>query len=373
MLGATRTRIIAVSSIGSGSVSVGIAACDGRSAKLLVSERRTLPLEKRVSQHAAGALKQQLTEAMHAMFSRYNTDPQAVHPDSLHCIIRAPWSHSEMIHVETTFQKEELITKAMITDLARRALPTPINRGNFLEASVVQIELNGYPAVNPEGKRAHNVAITALISSCQGTMLKFALETFALVLPAQPHVVHSGTRAILEALAVARPTISDCLVLDVAEEGTTAILIRHGSPDIEMYLAEGIRSILARVQGAPEDTRVALRMIARDECSQGACVTIQEGFAKIEPDLVQAFGEFFAKMSSSLRIPNTMVLIAQPDVAPWLSRFFSRIDFTQFTLTAQPFEIIPLWQQNAPSVAQSASDIDIDLSLALALINKESQ
>lgn len=371
MLGAARTRTIVVTSIGSGSISVGIAVCGHQQARLVASERRTLPMEKRASEHTAASLKQQLTEAGEAVLKRYRALGTAAAPVGLHCVIRAPWTHSEMVRVENTLPGEARITSTLITELARRALPSKLDRDSFLEASTVQLELNGYPTKEPEGKRAHHVAMTALISSCQKTVRNLARDALSPLFSVEPYAEHSGTRAILEALADARPDLTDCLVLDVAEEGTAAILVRAGAPEAEAYLSVGLRHILSRASStAPDETLAALRMMAREQCDQATCVAMQEGFAKVEPELAKLFGEFFAKLSSVRKLPNTIVLMVHPDIAEWLSRFLARIDFTQFTLTAQPFQVVP-YVPATSSGAPGQPTEDIDLSLALALINKD--
>jgi len=179
---------------------------------------------------------------------------------------------------------------------------------------------------------------------------------------------------LLEALQEARPGIVDCLILDVTEEGTAAVVVRNGAPENELLIPEGVRSILTKASsgGTPEETRQALRMIARDECSEATCTAVQAACAAIEPELAHVFGEHFAKLSTPQRLPTTTLLVAHPDLSPWLSRFFSRIDFTQFTLSAQPFEVVPITGEGLGKVTSASDgDVDIDLSIALTLINKE--
>ena len=75
------------------------------------------------------------------------------------------------------------------------------------------------------------------------------------------------------------------------------------------------------------------------------------------------------------RLPNDLVLAVQPDLAPWLSQFFSRIDFTQFTKTAQPFEIQLLTPEKLNRLVAFDTGVLPDAAFAVggALVNIEEQ
>ncbi len=373
---AQSTRAVALASIGSGSVSVGIARCEGTSVSIVAVDHRALPLEERGPQRGAALIKQEVAEAGKRVLAQFSTTSKTGKIDALYCIIRAPWTHTETVHAEMSYPTEEHMTANIISGLAQKALSSVSDRSQFFDASVTQIALNGYRTKNPEGKRAHHAEVSVLISMCEPAMRSAAQEALAAVFPAHKPVMRSGTRASLEALELIRPDLLDCLVLDIGEEGTAAVVVRQGAADKELFIPEGIRSILGGVStaGSPEEGRQALRMMARDECSQATCVSMQSALAKMEPDLAHAFGESFAKISTPRRLPAALVLITHPDLAPWLSRFFARIDFTQFTLTAQPFEVTILAPSDLVKLlpGSALNDPDVDLVLGFALINKES-
>ena len=74
------------------------------------------------------------------------------------------------------------------------------------------------------------------------------------------------------------------------------------------------------------------------------------------------------KSAAIHRLPDTLVLLAHPDILPWLSKFFSRIDFAQFTVTTQPFTVRTMLPNNAPGDAsQTAQGSAEDPGLALAV------
>ena len=368
------SRTVAALSVGGGSVSVGIAEICGDGSSLLASERGELPLEERDTGQQVAALKQRLVEAGKAALAQFQRAKKGARIDDVYCVIRAPWTSTATARAEEAFPAEQRVADAQVASLARKTLAEAPERSRFLDASVSRVLLNGYPTEEPEGKRARRIEIVSILSSCDPGMRDALQQSLDALFPSHKPNLRSGTRAIVEAVAFARPTLEECLILDVSQEGIAAVVMRGGAVALESYLPQGMRAMLERADpnANPESTFSALRLIMRDECSDDACLRIEAGFARMEPEFVQKFGEFFAKLTVGKRLPNHVVLLAHPDLAPWLVRFLTRIDFTQFTETMQPL---------APSAlspaelfhAQPQVSVDIDLAVALALINKEAR
>jgi len=355
-------------------VSIGIVECAGEiPSSLIAAERLTLPLEKRSREQTIAALKQRLVEAGR----RVITAGRAVRPaESIHCVLRAPWTQSRTSRAGTAYDHEEYVSKKTITELAQRALEDArAPRQNFLEASVMQVALNGYPTSAPEGKRAHKVDVAALVCAADPALTSAVREALETLFPGIPAFMHSGTRGIMESLDGDGSDEQDRLVLDVAEEGTAAIVIREGVVASEAYVAEGEGMMLARaVPGqSAEETLATLRMMARGASDSAVSSGVESGLANMEPDLARAFGEFFAALGAPHRLPRAVALIARPYLAPWLTRFFSRIDFAQFTAVSQPFDITPFKAPRHLAAAGGAEEADTDLLIALPLINKRDE
>ena len=70
-----------------------------------------------------------------------------------------------------------------------------------------------------------------------------------------------------------------------------------------------------------------------------------------------------------MRLPNTLLLLADTDVAPWLQKFFQRIDFSQFTATAQPFMVDVISASEFGSIDTSGEkNGDLDVAIAVSHI-----
>ncbi len=95
--------------------------------------------------------------------------------------------------------------------------------------------------------------------------------------------------------------------------------------------------------------------------------------AKTEPGVVKAFGELFGTLSAARRLPNRLLLLTHEDLSPWLSRFFNRIDFAQFTVTTRPFIPTPLSMETLKDLVffGEGTTPDVSLGIATALVNME--
>ena len=118
----------------------------------------------------------------------------------------------------------------------------------------------------------------------------------------------------------------------------------------------------------PEETLSMIRALETDSCSNDECRRIADALVQTEQRLTRAFGERLSLLAAPRRLPNTLVLLAAEEILPWLSEFFGRIDFAQFTTTTLPFSVI------APRVtghAEGDGAADAQLRLACALVHSE--
>lgn len=374
-----RRKVVAVADVGSGSVGVAILSLQPDApAKILASERFVLPLEDRKKDATLTALGDNLVQVGQKVMKRYTRDRKNPEPpELLYCVIHAPWTHSATVQAVTKFDKQTKVTRDTIGDLAKKALgqEVQVDKKHILEASVVRVELNGYPTGSPVGKPAHEIVVSALISDCDPdlrTKVETSLET---LFPHMKPVFRSSTRALVSTLRELPGTNHNYLVVDMVSEGTNLIAIREGVVAEQTVVPEGVHSIIKRVapKGMPEETLTLIRMLGRDQCSTAACEAIQEALSKAEPELVRIFGAGMTACASVRRLPEKLILIVQPDMMPWLTKFFSRIDFTQFTQTTQPFSVEPLAAEDlTPWVElEHGATLDTGIALSIALVNRE--
>ncbi|PIR83572.1 hypothetical protein COU18_02715 [Candidatus Kaiserbacteria bacterium CG10_big_fil_rev_8_21_14_0_10_51_14] len=368
-LGSKRGRVVAVVDIGSTSAAVAIVHTNPHeSATVFASERAQLPLEERTQEATIAGIGEMLKTAGENAQKKYAVSKGGGAPiQAIYCIVHAPWTSSKTIRTAASFEKDTTITDIIISDLAKKALgEAGVDAKNLLEANVIRVELNGYPTGKPIGKHAKEIVVHALLSECAAGIRSGIEGAISKVFPhAPPPVFHSATRAAITSLRDGVDSESNYLLVDMESEGTSLTAVRGGVTAEHEHVAEGTQTILKKIAGAgmPEETLSLLRMIARDQCSLPACEALLTSLTKVEPDLVRIFGEAMGKAGATNRLPDTMILIAHPDMFPWLSRLFSRIDFSQFTLTAQPFVVKKM--SNTASGTE-----DPNLALAIEFVNR---
>jgi hypothetical protein len=270
----------------------------------------------------------------------------------------------------------------MMRKVAEAALAAPneggedeLDAANILEASVVRVELNGYPTVHPAGKLARTLGVSVLVSDCDASVRKNVVEVMSRIFLCPPPGLRSGTRALLGVLRESSASYDDCLVVNMTSEATDLIVVREGIAVRHTRIPEGVRSIVKRIGagGLPEETLTLIRMVVRNQCESEACTAISAAIARAEPELARIFGEAMGKIALTERLPNMLVLAAQEDLVPWLSQFFSRIDFTQFTVTTRPFMAEAITHKNIESLITVPPGTlpDPGLCVAGALVNIE--
>lgn len=382
-LGAGREKMIAVADVGSGSAGVAIIAVgSGLPARVIAAERCRLPFEERTPEATIAGIGAQLTSAGEKALTAYKASGAKSPISATYAIIRAPWTRSKTIRAMSRFPEDTKIEEAMIAEVAKAAFATPSEAGeeeldaaNTLEASIVRVELNGYPTARPKGKSAHTLGVSVLVSDCDPRVRRSVVETMSRIFVCPPPALRSGTRALLAILRESPTFPEDCLVINMTSDATNLILVTGGIATRHTRISEGVRSIVKRIgEGRlPEETLTHMRMLMRDQCDDEACAAISAAIARAEPELVRIFGEAMGRLAVTERLPNTLILAAQEDLVPWLSQFFSRIDFTQFTVTTRPFEAGTVTHKDIESLIThpAGTTADPGLSVAGALVNIE--
>ena len=381
MFGASKSseKVFAVADIGSGSAAVAIVALkSGAPAHIIATSRVVLPFEDRTEAATMKGVVASLADAAKKALTQYQSTPYAKIPISgSYAILRAPWTHSKTLRATSQLEKSVKVTDAMINKLAQQALvdDASFDHDKLLEASVIRVELNGYPTATPVGKVASMISVAALVSEYASDIKDDIISALHQITIGATPVLRSGTHALLSVTQELSDLADGYLILDMATEGTNMVSVREGLATEHAVIPEGVRSILIRLgaKSLPEETLGLLRMIEREESSTEASTALKDAIARTEPDLARVFGEAMMKISAPRRLPNDMILVAHPDMAPWLLRFLGRIDFAQFTETSQPFRVHILDAKDVSTLVTS-EDIDIvdtGLSIACGLVNRE--
>ncbi|MBI5644975.1 hypothetical protein HY970_02645 [Candidatus Kaiserbacteria bacterium] len=339
------------------------------SAHIIASHRSMVTLEVETPEHSIAALGERMDAVLGALRSARPTLPIS----EVYCVIHSPWARSSMVSSKSEYTGPTEIDQHAITDTARASMKDArgIDLKNLFEARAVRIWLNGYPVQMPEGKQAQTLEIVSLLSDLDPE-LRSSIEVSVHHTFANAKVVfRSAIRTFLDALARIPSADGSYLVVDMGVDATEIVSVRDSAIAGTRTVSEGLRTILARV--APDrpvqESLSTIRMLLRDACEGEACNQIREAIAKAEPELVRIFGEVIGELAAGERVANKLVLIAHEDLQEWLEQFFTRIDFTQFTLTTLPFVTYAMSSADSRVYAADASHLDTALHFDAALVN----
>lgn len=380
--GKRRGGVFAVADIASGSAGVAIIETRPHGpARMLAAHRSALSLEERSPEATISGVLAELEKAAQKSLEQYSahTEKAQSHVSAAYAIIRAPWSHSRAIRKSRAFETEIKVEESLIAELAQEALKEAgeAHTSEVFETSVVRVQLNGYPTAHPVAKSAHHAEVAVLVSDCDPKIRSGVSEILSKIFACPPPTLRSGTRALLTVLRENTLLPKECFVVNMTSHGTSFVAVRKGIVAETITIPEGSRSIIGRVASGkmPEETLSLLRLVALDQCENTACESVLQALAQAEPALVKTFGEAMMKVSSARRLPNTLVLSAHEDLAPWLAHFLSKIDFSQFTMTTRPFSVRVLTKDDLSGIVAPVAPAqpDIGLIVASALVNIEKQ
>lgn len=372
-----REKAVAIADVGSDSAGACIALIrEGAPASIVCAERSSLSYDEKTPDQTITSVLSLLEDASTKVMRAYAKLPgTAEQPiSSVHAVLHTPFIASQTLSAATSFEQDVLITHDMIGNLAKSMLADEkkLSGPKIFEAGVATVELNGYRTGKPAGKRAHGIAVTALISECEPELRAKITESLRKGFGMHDPVLHSDARALLLGMHGNPAHMRRHLIVDVSGDSTNCVVIHKDTAAEHVVVPEGVRTILKRIVGSgmPEETLSLMRMASRDACSTPACDQLNASLARAETELVKIFGEAFGKLISARRLPEDLVLIVAPDFAPWMSHVFSRIDFGQFTVTTRQFTVHAIGPEDVgPSVIQDLGPkTDAWLALGTALV-----
>lgn len=337
-----RGKINAIADIAVGGVSLSIVETRGTTSTVLAVGYSALAADLRTKKQSVGMLAEQMKQAGDLALKAYADHAHKSPIETVHAVIHAPWTRSQTVRTSKKFESDTLIQDSAIAELAKEALGLvpEIDTKDLFEASVVRVEVNGYRTRDPHGVHAHSIDVTSLVSDCDSSVKKIVTTALEELFPVAKIAWRSGARAIAAFVDGAELRDTDVLIVDMSADTTHLVTVRRGMFE-QSVVPEGVATILARIAGGrmPEESLGHVRMLNREACSNEACEAVEKAMAAAEPELARIFGEAIAKMAAHRHIPNDLILITHQDLEAWLGRFFTRLDFSQFTITTLPFEV----------------------------------
>ena len=376
----SKGKPVLVADVDSGSVGIGIVTLAKTGpARVVVSTRKTLPIESRALEQTATGVIGLLNECLAQLLKQYS-ESGAAHEygpvGAIHAVIGVPWVRTRTSRATLAFPEMHTITNEMIQKLAKQALqePSELDNAGVFESSVVRVQLNGYATARPIGKRAKNATVTVLQSDIMKTIREGVERALQGALPGRTVTIRSRTRALLAVLHMEIHGRTNCLVITVGTDASSCIIVRKDEITEQETISEGTATIARRVvgdSGLPDELPSMMRMIVTDSCTTPGCEAAKTALAKAESELVRLFGDTFTRLARRRRLPDRCIVSIDERYEQWFTGFMQKIDFSQFTVTTQAFSVEPLNAQHIRDAVtwNSGSHEETGLAVSAAFVN----
>lgn len=362
--------------VGSGSVAAAIVEVATRvdtPSKITYAKRVALPkaTEEKPEQATFASVTALIEPAFTHVHEAYTREHPRSRLEKITVVLHAPWIAVTTSDEAELYEKEVVISKKLIDELAQKAIAkvaAPAT-GESFEKVVVRTELNGYPTGKPIGKSAHRAHVITLTASAETSVLKMLRDELAKIFPGQQPTIRSSPHITINVLnPLARRTPHYC-ALDITSEASGILVVSSGKVQSFVSIPIGwrtlVRELAKKYMTTPEEATSRLRMAIEESCTGTDCMNVLSSLSDVAPQYTTLYAESFAKIAEKERMPSTLVVTAPPDMAPWFVELLSRLDFAPFTDTGNPFVVQRVQEQHLADLVIFAPGITPDAGIAL--------
>ena len=343
-----RTEPVVIFDVGSASIGGAVVLFNNEVPEMVFCTRKQIPFQEVADvSRLMPLIEEVLAQVVEEVQKGMQTDKLESTPKEIVCVLSSLWSNTQTTDASFENEKEFEVTDSIMNNLlAHIHKENKEQKGDakeIIEEKVISSLLNGYPTMEPLGKRTNRISITFL----EGVVDKDVHEKITNVInkvfsPDIPLLFRSFT---LASFSVARDMFEkerDFLLLDVTGELTEMAVIRHSTIAKTLSFPYGrntiIRNVATKNNSIPEDasSRIKLALLSED-------TTTREILLEEEKKWIEMFGKACADLSSGMNpLPQSVFLVADSNHESWFRGMIERVDFSQFTTTKEAFEVTPL-------------------------------
>lgn len=264
------------------------------------------------------------------------------HSDRILVSVGTPWQKT-VLRVDTISEKKPfLFTKAILADATRRGEELPEGY-TISDVSVIATLLNGYETPDPFGKKASRADMIILsslldtaVSSRVEHILRKTYHTHSLALTAFAPIAYAVFRDIY-------PHEKDFLVLEVSDEATSIVFVKHG-------LLVNVATVEYRIDGIVQNPERS----AADESA-----------AEIEKIWLEKISETLRDFACNHALPRTLFLLTETTSREYLRNLIDSQSLRSLWLTDDPLRVISVVPQHFSNVVKMRGEAEGDVFLDL--------
>ncbi|MBI2618437.1 hypothetical protein HYW58_03235 [Candidatus Kaiserbacteria bacterium] len=312
-----------------------------------------------------------------------NRDGTSVLPRDIIAVFGSPWHDTRTIaasfeHHES-FKVTDRVMDNLLAQIRDKKNNSPKDSGKtsvVIEEKIIHSSLNGYVTNSPLGKTARRINVTFLESTVSKDMHERVSSVIHEVFsPDVPLILRSFT---LTSFSLARdmfPEKKNFLLVDVTGEVSEISVIQDSILGDTLSFPYGrntvVRNIAKSAGSLPEETLSRVKMYFSSGGNE-----LEGQMTEEEKRWTEMFGKACAELSTSaLPLPQTVFLVADTVFAKWFKGMIERVDFSQFTITHESFQVFSLIEAHIEETCTAKEGVVCDSFLITEALfyNKEHQ
>ncbi|MDB5195252.1 MAG: hypothetical protein JWO84_436 [Parcubacteria group bacterium] len=356
--------------IRSSSVGAAYAVIDADRALTLVYSAR-VPLDPHATEPLAEALPRTLEKALGLLVSEGAPLLHAMagtgKADHVYVTFTAPWQHSEVRSAVIENEKPFVFTQELLNESV--ADEEGENKGRTrVSQMIIATLLNGYEVQNPFGKKVNRAELILLSSSLPDDVTELVTKEVRKALHQHQIEFNAFMPEAFVAMQDLYPHQRDFLVLDVGNDATDMLLIKHGLLISISSMAHGVSEITRAAQGMGVSSP-AVPLAAAPLVDMGRNTSFASKVEEAEREWLQTIRTELGEIAKQEPLPRTVFLLAEENVRDFLARLLDAPELRSLWLSDEALAIMPVLPIHFAPFVGVQGNTEIDPTLALLALS----
>jgi hypothetical protein len=243
-----------------------------------------------------------------------------------------------------------------------------------LERKIMRLRLNGYETAVPLGKHASHLELSLYLSAAPATVVNRIVGAVRKTFNARRIEFHS---LAFVASAMIRDLFAESenfIFADASGELTELSLIERGVILETTSFPIGRNGLIRRLRkditgSSTEAALSAFRVFARGEGNPEHSEKVRRALSEAEAEWLGLFRKTLAHFSEAAFLPRVLYILAPDPATTQIFRsFIEKSPVGQFTVTAEPFTVVPLSAETLEQAALYGTNTHCDPTMTLAAL-----
>ncbi len=351
-----KERLVAIFDIGSGSVGGALARIpdDGTGVPEIIKSARTQITFQNVLDFNI-FLSDMLTALNTTASELYKAKLGA--PDEIVCVVASPWYISETRTIKMSKEVpfvftrrlgDELFQKEIVslTEMYQKKYGGVESAPEVIEHHIMGVSLNGYPVLDPFGKKTKAIEMNMIISLSPKICLERIKKTLSKTYHSKPVTFSSFMVASFIAVRDRYVTPDSYLLLDINGEITDVGIVSKGILRATLSFPFGKKTFFkymcSKLEIELRDAKELFALHTKGVISEKFKDKLGPLFKSIENSWSEAFRQCIGTLPHTLTLPGTIFLTADNDIRDWFANVVRNEEYIQSMVADHTSTVVTL-------------------------------